>query len=65
MKWEAVSTGDDYGLVDIAKKIKNYKGSTMYATADFYSDRKQTVEIRLPGLGLSGIFQYEYSFSNQ
>jgi hypothetical protein len=47
VKWESISTGDDYGLVDIAKEIKNYKGSTMYATADFYSDRKQTVEIRL------------------
>ncbi|MBT4864117.1 MAG: hypothetical protein HON53_03215 [Planctomycetaceae bacterium] len=47
VKWAPISTGDDYGLVDIAKKIKNYKGSTMYATADFFSDRKQTVEIRI------------------
>ena len=47
VKWGPISTGDDYGLVDIAKEIKNYKGSTMYATADFFSDRKQTVEIRI------------------
>ena len=31
---------------DIAEQIKNYKGSTMYATTDFYADREQKVEIR-------------------
>jgi hypothetical protein len=47
VSWQPLSTKHDYGIIDIAEKIKNYKGSTMYATTDFYADREQTVEIRL------------------
>ncbi|MBL8818748.1 MAG: hypothetical protein JNL58_22155 [Planctomyces sp.] len=47
VKWAPVATEDDYGVVDIAKQIQNYKGSLMYATTTFDSDREQQVEIRL------------------
>ncbi|MEZ6059291.1 MAG: hypothetical protein R3C19_02905 [Planctomycetaceae bacterium] len=45
--WEPLSTDDDYGLIDIAKQLSNYKGSVMYAATGFESDRKQSVELRL------------------
>jgi hypothetical protein len=45
--WQPLATQDDYGIVDIAEQIENYKGSTMYLTADFYSEDEQTVDIRL------------------
>lgn len=47
VKWQAVSTDDDYGLVDIAKQIENYKGSLMYATTTYQSAKDQSVEVRL------------------
>ncbi|MCH8828595.1 MAG: hypothetical protein IID45_03355 [Planctomycetes bacterium] len=47
VKWTAVTTDDSYGIVDIAKSLKNYKGSAMYAYTEFPSDKKQTVQIRL------------------
>ena len=47
VKWAPQSTKDDYGLLDIGKQIKNYKGSVMYATTEFVSDRERPIEFRL------------------
>ncbi len=47
MKWAPIATEDDYGVIDIAKQVQNYKGSAMYAVTTFVSDREQQVEIRL------------------
>jgi len=47
VKWTPVKTEDDYGVVDIAKQLENFKGSVMYATATWNSAGDQQVEIRL------------------
>lgn len=47
VRWTEVSTDHDYGIVDIAKQIQNYKGSVMYATTTYTSDSDQEVEFRL------------------
>ena len=45
--WQEIRTDDDYGTVDIAKQVKNYKGSVMYLTTEFVSDTAQKLELRL------------------
>jgi hypothetical protein len=47
VKWEPIATEDDYGMVDIARQIENYKGSLMYATTTYTSSKDQQVELRL------------------
>ncbi|MCP4784908.1 MAG: hypothetical protein GY903_33255 [Fuerstiella sp.] len=47
VKWESITTDDDYGVLDIGKQIENYKGSLMYTTATWQSEKDQAVEIRL------------------
>ena len=47
VRWQPIATTDDYGVVDIAKQIENYKGSLMYATTIWTSNRDQQAEIRL------------------
>ncbi len=47
VSWQPIATDDDYGVVDIGKQIENFKGSLMYATTTYYSDRDKTVEFRL------------------
>ena len=47
VQWQSIATTDDYGVVDIAKQIENYKGSLMYATTNWTSDKEQHLEIRL------------------
>jgi hypothetical protein len=47
VRWQPLATEDDYGIVDIGKQIKNYKGSVMYATASWNSSRAQELELRL------------------
>ena len=47
VKWQPIATTDDYGVVDIAKQIENYKGSLMYAMTTWTSDKDQQVEFRL------------------
>ncbi len=47
VQWKPLKTEDDYGVVDIAKQIENFKGSLMYATTTWTSDTDQNVEIRL------------------
>ncbi len=45
--WQPISTDDEYGVIDIAMQIENYKGSVMYATTKFVSREDQEVEMRL------------------
>lgn len=47
VRWQPIATTDDYGVVDIAKQIENFKGSLMYANTTWTSDREQQAEIRL------------------
>lgn len=47
VRWQPLSTTDDYGIVDIAKQLKNYKGSVMYATTTWNSPQAQQLELRL------------------
>lgn len=47
VSWTTITTDDDYGVVNIAKSIENYKGSVMYLTTAFHSDRPRSVEFRL------------------
>lgn len=45
--WQDVVTKDNYGLLDIGKQLKNYKGSCMYATTEFVAADEQDVQFRL------------------
>lgn len=47
VKWHPISSEDDYGIVDIAKDVENYKGSLMYVTTTYNSTKDQRVELRL------------------
>lgn len=47
VKWEAIDTADDFGIVNIAEEVKNYKGSVMYVLATYRSDIAMPVELRL------------------
>jgi len=47
VSWKKYSTDDAYGIFDIAKQIENHKGSCMYATTKYVSDKPQSVELRL------------------
>lgn len=47
VNWTSITTDHDYGVVDIGKQIENYKGSVMYATTTYHSQKDQAVEIRL------------------
>lgn len=45
--WKTLATDDDYGTIDIAAQIENYKGSLMYATTVWNSPTRQQLEVRL------------------
>ncbi|MDA1231436.1 MAG: hypothetical protein O2856_11730 [Planctomycetota bacterium] len=47
VRWQPIATTDDYGVVNIAKQIENYKGSLMYAMTSWTSNKEQQIEIRL------------------
>ncbi len=47
VSWSQHATDDDFGIFDIAKELENFKGSAMYATTVFQSDREREIEIRL------------------
>ena len=47
VRWQAIETTDDFGVVDIAKQIENFKGSAMYAVAEWSSPSQQSLQIRL------------------
>lgn len=45
--WQPISTDNDFGVVNIADQLENYKGSLMYATTTWNSPKAQEVEVRL------------------
>lgn len=47
VKWMSIDTEDDFGVVDIAADVENYKGSVMYVTAVYRSSSAKEVEFRL------------------
>jgi hypothetical protein len=47
VQWQQISTEEDFGIVNIAKQIQNYKGSVMYAATSWTSPKDQSLEIRL------------------
>lgn len=47
VKWDAIQTTDDFGIVNIAADVKNHKGSVMYVTATYRSASEKPVEFRL------------------
>jgi len=47
VRWQTISTDDPYGIIDIAKSLKNYKGSAMYLYTEFDSPTERDVEFRL------------------
>ena len=47
VRWQKLTTNDDYGKLDIARQLENFKGSCMYATTVFNSPKTQRVQIRI------------------
>ncbi len=47
VSWKPISTANEYGIVDIAKQVKPYKGAAMYLVTGFRSPRERSVELRL------------------
>ena len=47
VQWTQIKTDDNYGVVNIAKSIDNYKGSAMYLVTTFNSDTARDVQLRL------------------
>ncbi len=47
VKWQVLQSEDDYGIVDIAGQLENYKGSLMYLTSSWDSPVQQSLQIRL------------------
>lgn len=60
VKWTALETSDQYGIVDVAKDLTKYslpkdvlkdqdtlRNTVMYATTEFVSPKEQTVQFRL------------------
>jgi hypothetical protein len=47
VRWQPISTDHEYGIVNIAKQLENYKGSCMYLAAEFHSRERRPVQVRL------------------
>jgi hypothetical protein len=47
VRWQDYETKSEYGLVDFNKPFTQLKGAGGYALGEFYSDKAQTVELRL------------------
>ena len=47
VRWQPITTEHEYGIVDIAKQLENYKGSCMYLAAEFHSREQREVQVRL------------------
>jgi hypothetical protein len=45
--WTPIETGNEYGIVDIARQVKPYKGAAMYLVAQFHSPRRRALEVRI------------------
>ncbi|MBI1310650.1 hypothetical protein GC176_05015 [bacterium] len=46
VKWDEITTGDEFGVLDIAKTISPYKGAVMYLTTTFDSPATRDVQFR-------------------
>ena len=44
---DSTTTEDFYGIIDIGKQIKNYKGSVMYTVTEYHSPKQQDVQLRI------------------
>ena len=49
VRWKSYATNHKYGMVDLNQPYGKLKEVVAYATTDFYSDRAQSVELRLGG----------------
>lgn len=47
VKWKPATTQEDFGTVDLNETLGKHKDAVAYATAEFESDREQTVEFRI------------------
>ena len=47
VRWMPATTKNDYGIFDIAKSIKPYKGAVMYAVTNFVATKSQPAQLRL------------------
>jgi hypothetical protein len=47
VSWQPLQSRGDYGMVDIAKQVKPYKGAVMYLLTGFQSPTSRRVELRL------------------
>ena len=47
VRWQDLVIADDYGVVSMNKPFGALKGVAAYACAEFYSDKAQSVELRL------------------
>jgi hypothetical protein len=47
VNWQPLQSRGDYGIVDIAKQVKPYKGAVMYLLTQFQSPTARRVELRL------------------
>ncbi|HEV8071743.1 MAG TPA: hypothetical protein VGP76_28765 [Planctomycetaceae bacterium] len=47
VSWQPLQSRGDYGMVDIAKQVKPYKGAVMYLLTGFQSPISRRVELRL------------------
>jgi len=49
VRWRDYTSAHKYGMIDMNQPFGKLKEVTAYATTDFFSDRAQTVELRLGG----------------
>jgi len=47
VKWDDYRSGDEYGMIDLNKAIGEEKGVAGYAAAEFFSEGRQEVEVRI------------------
>lgn len=47
LRWKRHHTDDEYGAVDLNKAIGKHMGAAGYAAAEFLSDRRRPIELRL------------------
>jgi len=47
VSWVEHTTANEYGVVDLAKALGPFKGAVAYAAAEFQSDKREMVDLRL------------------
>lgn len=56
VKWNDVSTTDDYGVLDLNKLVGPHKGAIAYAYAEFTAPREVAAELRLGSVNANKIW---------